>query len=550
MSALGYGAWFGGVPGGIACTQWLTTLTGERPTSSRATCAAARVTRVDKALPKQRADAAVWRGPFRTAPSWGQQLSRSSGNGRERETQRKEIPNRRTMRTVNRRRCDALTLPPDPLSGSRHTVKKHSPRHAGCGDSSESNERENSEERTMVEPLAIKHHSLTGRINVKLMHEAFRAVKRNKGKAGVDRVSIEMFDRHLEQNLESLMRALKQGTYRPRPVRRAYIDKGGGKLRPLGIPTVRDRVAQEVLRRLLSPLFEPLFHDDSHGFRPGRSCHSALERVLENQRAGRRHVLDADISGFFDRIPHQVVMRGLSNVVADGNILRLVQRFLSAGVMEDGVVQSTVLGTPQGGVLSPLLANIALNFLDWHLDTLGYRFVRYADDFVVLCRTERQAKEARQAVELFVKQIGLSLSPEKTRVTTFREGFTFLGFDLTSSSAKMRAKSVEKFKTRIRELTVRSHNLDAGKIEKLNAVIRGVARYFATSFATCVYQFRALDGWLRMRLRCMRLKRISRKNNSRIKIKHLRRLGCVFMSDYLISTRGCVRGCSSQEAIP
>ena len=402
----------------------------------------------------------------------------------------------------------------------------------------------------MVEPLAIKHHSLTGRINFKLMHEAFRAVKRNKGKAGVDRVSIEMFSKHLEQNLESLMRALKQGTYRPRPVRRTYIDKGGGKLRPLGIPTVRDRVAQEVLRRLLSPLFEPLFHDDSFGFRPGRSCHMALERVLENQRAGRRHVLDADISGFFDRIPHQVVMRGLTNVVADGNILRLVERFLCAGVMEDGVVQSTTLGTPQGGVLSPLLANIALNFLDWHLDTLGYRFVRYADDFVVLCRTERQAKEARQAVELFVKQIGLSLSPEKTHVTTFRGGFTFLGFDLTSSSAKMRAKSVEKFKTRIRELTVRSHNLDARKIEKLNAVIRGVARYFATSFATCVYQFRALDGWLRMRLRCMRLKRISRKNNSRIKIKHLRRLGCLFMSDYLNSTRGCVRGCSSPEAIP
>ena len=408
----------------------------------------------------------------------------------------------------------------------------------------------------MVKPLKIKHHSLTGRINRKLMREAFRAVKRNKGKAGVDRVSIEMFAQHLDQNLESLMRDLKKGTYQPRPVRRTYIDKGGGKLRPLGIPTVRDRVAQEVLRRLLSPLFEPLFHEDSHGFRPGRSCHSALERMLEIWRSGRRHVLDADISGFFDRIPHQVVMRGLTNVVADVNILRLVERFLSAGVMEDGVVQSTTLGTGtarrvvQGGVLSPLLANVALNFLDWHLDELGYRFVRYADDFIVLCRTERQAKEARQAVELFVEQLGLSLNSEKTRVTTFREGFTFLGFDLTSSSAKMRAKSVEKFKTRIRELTVRSHNLDAGTIEKLNAVTRGVARYFATSFATCVYQFRELDGWLRMRLRCMRLKRKSRTANSRIKIKHLRRLGCVFLSDYLISTRGCVRGCSSQEAIP
>ena len=390
----------------------------------------------------------------------------------------------------------------------------------------------------MVRPLKIKHHSLTGRINLELMHQAFRAVKRNKGKAGVDRVSIEMYCKQLDQNLEALMRRLKQGTFQPRPARRAYIDKGRGKLRPLGIPTVRDRVAQEVLRRLLSPLFEPLFHDDSYGFRPERSCHMALERVLEIWRDGHRHVLDADISGFFDYIPHQVIMRGLTNVVADGNILRLVERFLSAGVMEDGVVRSTPLGTPQGGVLSPLLANIALNFLDWWLDELGYRFVRYADDFVVLCRTERHAKEARQAVEQCLTQLGLTLSPEKTQVTTVREGFAFLGFDVSSYSVKMRAKSVEKFKTRIRDLTVRSHNLDAQRIEKLNAVVRGVAKYFGTDFSKCGNQFRVLDRWLRMRLRSMRRKRKSRIDNCRIKIKHLRRSGCVFLGDYLNPVRG------------
>jgi group II intron reverse transcriptase/maturase len=434
---------------------------------------------------------------------------------------------------------------PGPLSGNQNAVKKQSPRHAGDGDSGESNERENSVNRMKVGPLKIKHHSLTGRINLKLMHEAFRAVKRNKGKAGIDRVSIEMYSKHLTQNLESLMRDLKRGTFQPRPARRAYIDKGGGKTRPLGIPTVRDRVAQEVLRRLLSPLFEPLFHDDSYGFRPGRSCHMAMERMLKIWRGGHRHVLDADISGFFDRIPHHVIMRGLTHVVADGNILTLVERFLTAGVMEDGVVLSTTLGTPQGGVLSPLLANIALNFLDWHLDELGYRFVRYADDFVVLCRTERQAREARQAVEQFVEQLGLSLSPEKTHVTTFRQGFAFLGFDVTSHSVKMRVKSVEKFKTRMRDMTVRSHNLDGRKVEQLNAVIRGVARYFATSFTRCSNQFRALDRWFRMRLRCMRLKRKSRTANCRIKIKHLRRRGCVFLSDYLSPTRGYVRGCSS-----
>jgi RNA-directed DNA polymerase len=397
----------------------------------------------------------------------------------------------------------------------------------------------------MVQPLAIKNHSLTGRINLKLMHEAFRAVKRNKGKAGIDRISIEMFAQQLDQNLVKLMHDLKRGVFQPKPARRAYIDKGGGKLRPLGIPTVRDRVAQEVLRRLLSPLFEPLFHDDSYGFRPGRSCHMAMERMMEIWRAGHRHVLDADISGFFDHIPHKVIMQGLTNVVADGNILRLVKRFLAAGVLEDGVVRSMTLGTPQGGVLSPLLANVALNFLDWHLDELGYRFVRYADDFIVLCRTEHQAKEARLEVERFVEQLGLTLSSEKTHVTTFREGFSFLGFDVTNSSAKMRAKSVERYKTRIRELTVRSHNLDATTVVRVNAVVRGVARYFATPYATCVYQFRELDCWLRMRLRCMRLKRKSRSSNGRVKTKHIRRSGFVFLSDYLISTRGCVRRCSS-----
>jgi RNA-directed DNA polymerase len=390
-----------------------------------------------------------------------------------------------------------------------------------------------------IEPLKIKHHSLTGRINLKLMHDAFRSVKRNKGKAGVDKVSIQMFELNLEQNLLALMKDLKtRGSFQPKPARRAYIDKGGGKFRPLGIPSVRDRVAQEVLRRLLNPLFEPLFHDNSHGFRPGRSCHTAMERLMEIAEGGHRHVLDADIKGFFDQIPFHVIMHGLRNVVADGNILDTIERFLKAGVMEDGVIHPTTVGTPQGGVLSPLLANIALNFLDWHLDELGYQFVRYADDFVVLCRTERQAKEAWQAVEQFVtERLSLQLSTEKTHVTRFQQGFAFLGFDVQSHSVKMRAKSVEKFKNRIRELTRRSHNLDAEQIGKLNAVVRGVARYFGTTFSTCRAQFRQLDRWYRMRLRCMKKKRKYRSDNPRIKVKHVRRWGLVFLSDFVCSKR-------------
>lgn len=206
-----------------------------------------------------------------------------------------------------------------------------------------------------------KVHSLTGRITPELMLAAFKAVKRNRGAAGIDKVSIQHFEANLEENLLALMRQLKQRRYFPKPLRRVYIPKANGKLRPLGIPAVRDRVAQEVARRLLEPIFEPAFHDDSFGFRPGRSAHQAIERLLELHRQGYTYVLDADIQGFFDNLPHSVLMDALSDRVADGNLLDLVQRFLNAGVMEDGALRPTLVGTPQGGVISPLLANIALD---------------------------------------------------------------------------------------------------------------------------------------------------------------------------------------------
>jgi group II intron reverse transcriptase/maturase len=387
-------------------------------------------------------------------------------------------------------------------------------------------------------PLAIKHHSLTGRISYALMVEAFLAVKRNRGAAGVDRVSIGMFENNLEQNLVALMRQLKGRSFRPHPARRTYIDKEPGKKRPLGIPCVRDRVAQEVLRRLLTPLFEPLFHDQSYGFRPRRSCHDALREVDRLHKAGYRFVLDADLKGFFDMIPHEVIMAGLRNVVADGNILNLVEAFLKAGVMEDGVTHPTTVGTPQGGVLSPLLANIALNFLDWQLDEAGYRFVRYADDFVVLCRTKHRAEEARRFVETAASGLGLTLSSEKTVVASFREGFAFLGFEITHRGRRMRAKSVEKYKARIRELTIRCRNLDDRAVRRINAVIRGVARYFATGFSTVTRQFRDLDCWTRLRLRSTKLKRIWKSDNFKLRNRHLRRMGLIALSDFLVSEPG------------
>lgn len=382
----------------------------------------------------------------------------------------------------------------------------------------------------------IKVHSLTGRITPRLMRQAFLAVKRNRGAAGVDRVSIKMFEANLEENLAALMREMKDRSFRPLPLRRVHIPKGPGekKLRPLGIPVVRDRVAQEVIRRLLAPIFEPRFHEHSYGFIPGRNCHQAIQRVLAYHREGYHAVLDADIQGFFDNIPHGVIMAAVAAEVSDGNILTLLERFLTAGVMEDGVFSPTTIGTPQGGVISPLLANIVLDRLDWQLDAAGYRFARYADDFVVLCPSASRAQEALELVRRVLEgELGLRLSPEKTRITTYGKGYDFLGFHLSAHSRRMRDKSVQKFKSKIRELTARHRNLDGKVIVKLNRVIRGTANYFATAFSTCRWAFQKLDSWIRMRLRCMKRKRKNYNDNKKLRVGYFRRkLGLLTLEEF------------------
>ena len=385
-------------------------------------------------------------------------------------------------------------------------------------------------------PRKRKVHSLTGRIDLRIMHQAFKVVKRNRGAAGIDKVSVKMFEANLDENLAALMKDLKAGTFRPRPLRRKMIPKGPGttKLRPLGIPVVRDRVAQEVIRRLLAPIFEPQFHDASFGFIRNRNCHQAIERVLKLHEEGDRVVLDADIQGFFDHIPHHVIMTAVAAEVADGNILRLVEKFLTAGVMENGVFKPTTVGTPQGGVISPLLANIVLNHLDWKLQEAGYRFARYADDFVVVCQTPEQAQEARTLVERVLHtDLGLTLSPDKTKITTYGKGYEFLGFFLSSRSRRMRDKSVQKFKAKVRELTIRKRNLDRQAIEKLNRVIRGTAQYFGTRFSTNRWNFQKLDSLIRMRLRCMKLNRKNYNDNQKLRVEHFRRkLGLLTLEQF------------------
>jgi RNA-directed DNA polymerase len=379
-----------------------------------------------------------------------------------------------------------------------------------------------------------KVHSLTGRIDMVRMVRAFKSVKKNRGAAGIDKISIDMFEANLVQNLAALMFDLKhRGNYHAVPLRRAYVPKGKGKQRPLGIPIVRDRVAQEVIRSLLEPVFDPHFSDFSFGFRPGRNAHQAVETIIRYRKSGFCWVLDADIKAFFDNIPHELIIDLVAERVADGNILAIIRQFLTAGVMEDGFFLPTVQGTPQGGVISPLLANIVLDVLDQRLMQAGFRFVRYADDFVILCPDQPSVEQALVLVSAVVQdELGLSLSSEKTSVTTFCKGFAFLGFQFSCTNVTTRHKSLEKLKDKVRTLTIRNHNLDRNALQRLNRTLVGFAHYFAAPFSRVKRQFDRLDRWIRKRLRCMKFKRISRNDNWRLLNRHLATLGLVSLYSF------------------
>ena len=240
----------------------------------------------------------------------------------------------------------------------------------------------------------------------------------------------------------------------------------------------------------------------------------------------------------FDNISHKLIMDLVAAQIADGNILRLISKFLRSGVMEDGVLKPTRRGTPQGGVISPLLANIVLNHLDWQLHAQGLKFVRYADDFVVMCKSMPEAEKALDLVQRILGQdLELELNAEKTKIVRFSEGSEFLGFFISSRTVRMRPKSIEKFKSKIRTLTRRSHNLDDMLIEKLNQVIRGTVNYFHPPFATTLGQFTLLDAWIRKRLRCMKYKRIWHTDNWRMKNKYFHRFGLLSCREFCLTVK-------------
>ena len=344
---------------------------------------------------------------------------------------------------------------------------------------------------------------------------AYIQVAGNRGAAGVDHVTIDEFSQHRDKNLGRIAQALQKRTYVPHAVRRVWIPKPGGEeKRPLGIPTVRDRVVQTALRNVLEPIFEREFAEHSYGFRPGLSCKDALRRVVELRKSGYGYVVDADLKGYFDSIPHDKLMARVREKVSDGRVLRLIEQFLKQGIM-DGLKQWTPeSGSPQGAVISPLLSNVYLNPLDHLMAKRGFQMVRYADDFVILCRTREEAEAALALVQAWTSEAGLTLHPEKTRIVDAEtEGFDFLGYHFRAQYRWPRKKSLKKLRTTIRAKTKRAHGHSlAYIIEDVNATLRGWFEYFKQSHSNT---FEPIDGWVRMRLRSILRKRCGRKGRGR-----------------------------------
>ena len=334
------------------------------------------------------------------------------------------------------------------------------------------------------------------------LRAAFAEVKANGGAAGVDHQTVEMFERHRDENLERLSQSLKDGSYRPQAVRRVWIPKPGSvEKRPLGIPAVRDRVVQAALRHVLEPIFERDFAEQSYGFRPNRGCKDALGRVDQLLKAGYIWVVDADLKSYFDTIPHDQLLERVREKVSDGRVLELLKAYLTQKVMETAKSWVPEGGTPQGAVISPLLSNLYLHPLDQQMAQQGREMVRYADDFIMLCRSQEEAGTALEQVRQWTEQAGLELHPVKTRIVdaTQRGGFDFLGYHFERGMKWPREKSLGKFKDTIRPKTRRTQGQSLRVIiTDVNRTLRGWFAYFKQSHRST---FRPLDAWVRMRLR-------------------------------------------------
>jgi RNA-directed DNA polymerase len=404
-------------------------------------------------------------------------------------------------------------------------------------------------------PKKRKWYSLYDKvISLKNLSAAWERVRSNKGAAGCDGQTVEQFSARAPELLETLHEQLKAKSYRPRPVKRVEIPKPGGGKRPLGIPTVRDRIVQQAVLQVLQPIFEAEFSDYSHGFRPYRGCATALDIVDRAVKFGYEWVVDADIEQFFDTVDHEVLLDGVHEEVSDGSVLRLIRMFLESGVlMDSGDLEPTELGTPQGGPLSPLLANIYLHPLDEAMKENGFGLVRYADDFVIFTKSQQRAEEALELATCVLEGLKLHLHPEKTRITVIDEGFDFLGYrhfrDAKGRPQKVvREKSVHRFRDAVRGRTKRHAGQKRPKpkrctvsrlrknqrvqemVARLNRYLRGWHWYFKR--VTWSARFRELDGFVRRRLRSAIAGRFAKGRwHSILSNDKLREIGLVSLCD-------------------
>jgi len=373
-----------------------------------------------------------------------------------------------------------------------------------------------------------KVHSLIDKVyHTTNLEMAWKQVRSNKGAGGVDKISIKAYEEKAGANLESLRNELRENRYEPKPVRRVYIEKHGNaqEKRPLGIPTIHDRVCQQALKNRLEPIMEPHFNDCSYGYRQGRSPHMAMRDIWRNIQDGYEWILDADLKDYFGSVNHELLIDLIARKVSDGRVPKLIRSMLKAGYVEEGNLFTSKTGTPQGSVISPLLSNIYLTPFDNVMTSKGYRLTRFADDWVVACKSKQEAQEALKAAQVILGKLGLRLHPEKTRITHVKWGFEFLGYkikqgkghDMDADKRKTkgnqknlyalpRDKSIQRFKGEIRKRTKRKVPLTMKElIDEINPIITGWGNYYRKAHVRRL--FNQLDRWIIRRLWSHRYKK-------------------------------------------
>jgi RNA-directed DNA polymerase len=375
--------------------------------------------------------------------------------------------------------------------------------------------------RHVMEPPDPHEHLLERVVSRENMRRAWKRVKANKGAPGIDNMSTEDFPEFARNNWDTIRESLLAGTYQPLPVRRVEIPKATGGTRPLGIPTVVDRLIQQAIYQVLMPIFDPDFSDHSYGFRPGRSAHAAVYRIREYIQEGYRTAVDLDLSKFFDTVNHDVLMHRVARKVRDKRVLRLIGEYLRAGVMVNERVCKTTTGVPQGGPLSPLLANILLDDLDKELEKRGHRFVRYADDFVIVVKSQRAAERVKAGIQRFLeRKLKLTINEKKSQVAP-TDKIDFLGFTFRGTKIRWSDTAFREFKRRVKKLTGRSWFVTMSyRMEKLAQYLRGWMNYFGISeYYRLIPE---IDHWLRRRVRMCYWKQW---RYARTKVRELRKLG-------------------------